>query len=338
MKRDACNKIIGAFLVFAGIGASEAAFANDDTQISSQIFTNFSNVQVADMRSDREGWQIDLKRFYLNLDHQFNADWKLKLTTDVQWQRQQDPTDVWFRHAYLEHRVNKQQTLKLGVAELPWIDYIARRVGYRYIDPSLNPKNQFAGPTDLGVHYSINTDDFTVAAAAISGGGFKKPRIGERVDFELTGVWHVLPGLDVATGWYEGTRTQDKDENPKYHHAQRWNFALSYLLNNTRFGVEYAYNDNWTRVSQLAPDASDGWSVWASYGFKPGYSAFIRYDVSHPSRRLNPELKQDYFQLGVDWKATRFVTVALVAKKTEIDSLIIDQQQHEIGLWTMWNF
>lgn len=295
-------------------------------------------MQIDGSDNDREGWQGDLKRFYIDLEHTFNADWQLKVTTDVQWLRQQDPTDVWFRHAYAVRQLGDQQFIKLGVAELPWIDYIARRVGYRYIDPSLNPKNQFAGPTDLGVHYGFYGENYSFAAAAVTGGGFKKPRIGERIDFELTGVWHIATGLDFAMGWYEGTRTQDKDANPKFHTAQRWNAALSYANRGVRAGIEYAYNDNWTRVNQPQPDASDGWSVWASYPLKPGYSAFVRYDVTHPSRRLNPQLQQDYWQLGVDWKATSYLTVALVAKQSQLEQLLLDQEQNEVGLWAMWNF
>lgn len=331
-------KIIGGFAVFAGFCLVSTEVIASDTQFSSQVFTNFSTLQIDDSRSDREGWQFDLKRFYLNADHRFNEQWSLRVTTDVQWQRQQDPTDVWFRHAYVERSLPFNQYVKFGVAELPWIDYIARRVGYRYIDASLNPKNQFAGPTDLGVHYGYKGENFSFAAAAVSGGGFKKPRVGDQVDVELTGIWHITPGLDLASGWYEGTRTQDKDENPKYHTAQRWNVALSYMLKGIRVGAEYAYNDNWTRVNQPNADASDGWSVWASYAFKPGYSAFVRYDITHPSRRLSPELERDYLQLGVDWKASTYLTIAVVAKQSQADSSMIDQEQNEIGLWAMWNF
>jgi hypothetical protein len=335
MKRTSAQQILiatGLLCCLPGLASA------NETKISSQIFANFSNLQIDDRQAETEGWQADLKRFYINLDHQWNDKWQLKVTTDVQWQRQQDPTDVWFRHAYVAYQLNAQNEFKFGVAELPWIDYVARRVGYRYIDPSLTPKNKLAGPTDLGVHYGFKNQDFTFAASAITGGGFQKPRVGEQVDIEVAGVWHISKAVDLATGWYEGTRTQDKDEKPKYHTAQRWNMALSYQLKGTRVGVEYAYNDNWTQVNQLEQDASDGWSIWASNRFLPDYSVFARYDFTHPSRRLNPQLKRDYFQVGFDWKATSFLTVALVAKQSHVDSLIIDQEQNEIGIWTMWNF
>lgn len=238
-----------------------------ETKFSSQVFANFSNLQIDDRKTDAEGWQPDLKRFYLNFDHSWNENWKLKVTTDVQWHRQQDPTDVWFRHAYIAYQMNEHNQFKFGVAELPWIDYVARRVGYRYIDPSLTPKNKLAGPTDLGVHYGFTNQDFSFAASAITGGGFQKPRVGDQVDIELAAVLHISNSVDLATGWYEGARVQDKDDKPKRHTAQRWNMALSYQLKGTRVGVEYAYNDNWTQVSQVEEDASDGWSIWQATAF-----------------------------------------------------------------------
>ncbi|WP_404409809.1 hypothetical protein LG272_04465 [Pseudidiomarina marina] len=335
MKRAfACQCVLVASLLW---GMPSVAVANN-TKLSSQIFVNFSNLQIDDHQAATEGWQPDLKRFYLDLDHGWSDQWKLKVTTDVQWHRQQDPTDVWFRHAYIAYQMDKHNQFKLGVAELPWIDYAARRVGYRYIDPSLNPKNKLAAPTDLGLHYGFTNQDFSFAVSAITGGGFQKPRVGDQVDIELAAVWHISNAVDLATGWYEGTRTQDKDENPKYHVAQRWNIALSYQLKGTRVGIEYAYNDNWMQVNKMEEDASDGWSIWASNRLLPDYSVFVRYDWVHPSRRLSPDLERDYFQVGLDWNATNFLTIAFVAKQSHVDSLVIEQEQNEIGIWTMWNF
>ncbi|RUO74951.1 hypothetical protein CWI80_06390 [Pseudidiomarina sediminum] len=308
------------------------------TRLSSQVFINFSNLQAQDQANANEGWQPDLKRFYLDLEHQLARDWQVKITTDVQWHRQQDPTDVWFRHAYLNYRIDDQQFLKLGVAELPWIDYIARRVGYRYIEPSLTPKNQLATPTDPGIHYGFRHQNFSVGAAVVTGTGFKQPRWVKQFDIELTGVWHLTPQIDVATSWYEGARGQDRDAKDKLHNAQRWNLALSYQSKATRVGIEYSYNDNWRQVAKVEEDASDGWSIWASHRFHPLYSAFVRYDITQPSRRLQPTLKRDYLQLGVDWQASKMLTIALVAKQNDVTEQWLEQTQTEVGIWTQWRF
>ena len=311
-----------------------------ETIFSSQIFANFSNIQVDQSRTDTEGWQPDLKRFYLDAEHKFSDRWKLKVTTDVQWQRQQDPTDLWFRHAYAQYSFGSgnNQYLKIGTAELPWIDYVAPRVGYRYVDPSLTPKNRFAGPTDPGLHYGYKGKQFSFGVAAVTGSGYQRPTLGDQLDIEMMGVWHILPGLDLAAGLYEGTRAQDKDEKPKIHTARRHNVALSYRIKTMRLGAEYARNDNWNQVSKVPEDSSHGWSVWGSYVFKPGYSVFGRYEQTDPSNQLKPANENDYLQLGVDWKAKPYLTVALVGKQSTAKTALQETETNEIGIWTQWDF
>ncbi|MCA1767589.1 MAG: hypothetical protein LC639_05160 [Idiomarina sp.] len=314
------------------------ACAQAETSLSSQLFINASNIQQQNLDSDIEGWELDLKRFYLDVNQKFNGKWSALVTTDVQWRRQNDPTDVWFRHAYIQRKLSDGQLLQIGVAPLPWIDYIARKVGYRYVDPSLTPMNQFAGPTDLGVHYSNNNDNVSYAVSVVTGGGFKKPRVGDSVDVEAYAAWHVLPGLDIAVGGYRGARTQDKDEAPKINTAERFNASVNYQVKKMRFGIEYVHNSNWGQVASPVEDAKSGWASWASYRYAPKYSVFVRYDATKPSRRLNPGYEKDYVQIGWDWEVAPYVTVALVAKQVEESRKELERDSYEFGLWSMWNF
>ncbi|MGQ9426985.1 hypothetical protein ACUQ3P_13575 [Gilvimarinus sp. DZF01] len=312
--------------------------AQAETNFSSQLFINASNIQQQDRSSDVEGWGLDLKRFYLDFNHRFDDRWSAVVTTDVHWRRQNDPTDVWFRHAYVQRKFSNRQVLQLGVAPLPWIDYIARKVGYRYVDPSLTTMNQLSEPTDLGIHYSNRGETLSYAVSVVTGGGFRKPRVGDSVDVEAYAAWHVAPGLDIAVGGYRGARTQDKDEAPKIHTAERFNASVNYQLNQMRLGIEYAYNNNWKQVASLVEDSSSGSSAWASYGYSPKHSVFVRYDTTKPSRRLNPSYEKEYVQVGWDWKVAPYLTVAVVGKRIEETSASFDRESNEFGLWTMWNF
>lgn len=328
------SKIAIALCSYGLIGASAYA----ETHLSSQLFVNASNIQQTDQTSHTEGWALDLKRFYLDFRHTFDDNWSAVVTTDVQWRRQQDPTDVWFRHAYVQRKLGDGQRLQLGVAPLPWIDYIARKVGYRYVDPSLTPMNKFAGPTDLGVHYSNKGETVSYAVSVVTGGGFKKPRVGDSVDVEAYAAWHVAPGLDVAVGGYNGARTQDKDDAPKIHTAERFNASINYQVKKVRLGIEYVHNNNWGQVASPVEDAKSGWGSWASYRYAPKQSVFVRYDTTKPSRRLNPSYEKDYVQVGWDWKVAPYLTVAVVGKHIEETSTSFDRDSNEFGLWSMWNF
>ena len=68
---------VSVLLAASGLLVISAPVSASQTTLSSQVFANFSNIQIDDQHQDIEDWQLDVKRFYLNLDHQFNDDWKI---------------------------------------------------------------------------------------------------------------------------------------------------------------------------------------------------------------------------------------------------------------------
>lgn len=65
---------VSVLLAVSGLLVISAPVSASQTTLSSQVFANFSNIQIDDQHQDIEDWQLDVKRFYLNLDHQFNDD------------------------------------------------------------------------------------------------------------------------------------------------------------------------------------------------------------------------------------------------------------------------
>lgn len=104
------------------------------TDVSAQIFINASQLDRGDVTSADEDPALDLKRTFITLDHRFNQNWSAQVTTDVQWLRNDDPSDVWLRHAYLQRSFGKGRWLRLGNAPTAWIQQESMREGYRYID------------------------------------------------------------------------------------------------------------------------------------------------------------------------------------------------------------
>lgn len=68
------NLSVSVLLAASGLLVISAPVSASQTTLSSQVFANFSNIQIDDQHQDIEDWQLDVKRFYLNLDHQFNDD------------------------------------------------------------------------------------------------------------------------------------------------------------------------------------------------------------------------------------------------------------------------
>lgn len=307
------------------------------TKVSTQIFVNASDLQRRWVSTADEGIAMDLKRFFIHVDHRFNEDWSARLTTDVQWQRNSDPTDLFIRHAYLQRRLGKSQHVRLGNAPTPWIGYAAQRNGFRYVDPGVTSRMRLGAPADWGVHGGGKLGQFNYAVAAVTGAGFQKPRTGKRADVEARVAWAPIANLEFALGGYQGTRAMDVNTS-RLHTAKRWNGMVSYVDEKLRLGAEFFYADNWTRVIQASPDAARGWSAWSSYQLTPTVAMFSRHDHTEMSLRLNPTQEQRYSQLGMELRQSRHLRLALVGKRTDMQSVTRRAKANEIGVWAQVMF
>jgi predicted porin len=99
----------------------------------------------------------------------------------------------------------------------------------------------------------------------------------------------------------------------------------------------------------VAADHSDGFSIWASVKIAPQFDAFARYDGAKPSTDLAPALKDEYFNLGVDYKARKNVDIALAYKVDKVTGGTTstgngsiggtrDGEYKEFGLWALVAF
>lgn len=308
------------------------------TKFSTQIFINASDLQPSGLTSDEEGLALELKRFYINVDHTFNENWSGHLTNDLQWARNSDPSDLFFRHAYLQRRLGKSQHLQLGNAPTPWILHVAKLNGYRYVDPGILPRMKLGTPADWGVQLGGDVGQFNYAVAAVTGAGFQKPRIGDRADFEARLSWKPSKQLELAVGGYNGTRAMDINDRPHLHTAERWNAMASFVDKDFRLGTEFFYADNWTRVTQVSPDAARGWSAWGSVQLTPVFAAFGRHDRADMSLRLDPTREERFSQLGLEWKQSRHLRLSLAGKRTEVASSTLNVVANEVGVWGQMAF
>lgn len=303
------------------------------TRLSTQIFINASDLRRNGASTADEGLALELKRFYINVDHTFNEDWTGHLTTDVQWARNSDPGDLFVRHAYLQRRLGKSRYVQLGNTATPWILHVAKLNGYRYVDPGVIPKMKLGAPADWGVQVGGDAGRFNYAIAAVTGAGFQKPRTGERADIEARLSWKPIGQFEVAVGGYHGTRAMDINDRPRLHTAERWNAMASYVDKDVRLGAEFFYADNWTRVTEASPDAARGWSGWGSYQLAPAFAVFARHDRTWMSLRLDPTREEAFSQLGLEWRQSRHLRLSLAGKRTTLDSATADATANELGVW-----
>lgn len=326
--------VLAGLLAPAAVAAVPApASSAPRTKVSTQIFMNASDLQRSGVSTSDEGFAVELKRLYINVDHTFNANWSGHLTTDVQWVRDKDPSDLFFRHVYLQRRMGENHYLRLGNAPTPWIQRAAQLNGFRYVEADLVTRNKLGLTADWGVQVLGDTGQFNYAVAAVTGAGYEKPRTGNRADIEALLSWMPTKQVQFAVGSYHGTRAMDAGSATRLHTAERWNALASYVDKNFRVGAEYFYADNWSRVTQVSPDASRGWSGWGSYQLTPAFAAFARHDRTDMSLRLNPTREERFSQLGVEWTQSKNLRLSLVGKRTEVAWATVNATANEVGVW-----
>lgn len=326
----ACSMILSGLLVPAGTALAQEAKASR-TKVSGLVFLNASH---QDLERGGDNLNVDLKRFWINVDHQFNQDWSVHLTTDIQWQRYQDPTDLFVRHLYVQRRIGDSHRLRLGNAPDTWILPLAQLNGYRYLDPGLIPMAGHGAPADWGVHLDGGVGPVTYAVSAVTGAGFQKPRTGDSPDYQARVSWEVADGLQLHLGGYRGTRALDKGDRPHMHTAERWNGAVTWISGPWRLGAEYFHADNWNRINQPVADSASGTSVWGSYRINQRYAVFARHDTLKNSRDIAPQNERDYYNVALEWRHSNKLRLSAAYKQIDIQTAASRQINREFGIWS----
>ncbi len=334
----ACLGTAVAVLLLPAVLPVAASPAPGQTQVSTTLFVNASDLQRTGAQTKDEGLGVDLQRFYIDVHHRFDSQWSARVTTDINWLRQQDPTDLWVKYAYIQRTFGRRLALRFGSAPTPWAEFANVWGGYRYIDKELLTRMKVGSAADWGVHAVGGLGRISYAVSAVTGAGFKHPRTGHDVDVEARLAWQPSPHSVLGIGGYRGTRAQDINGAPHRHTAERWNALAAYVNGRVRFGAQYFHASNWTRVTALLPDAASGWSSWASYRVLPKVAIFGRYDRSRPSLLLAPSRSDRYSQLGVEWIPNRYMRLALAGKHEVINTGTVRRKSNEWGVWGMFKF
>lgn len=323
----------------AATSSSAAAWA-DNTKISGTMYTDFTNIDQTSngTKTDASGNGLDVKRFYLSIDHKFNDIWSANLTTDFNYTSVTGETQLFVKKAYLQGAFSPLATLRVGSANMPWIPFVEDWYGYRYVENTLIDRLHFGNSADWGLHLLGDSGMFDYQVSVINGGGYKHPTRSNSVDFEGRLGFTPIKGLVVAVGGYSGDLGKDTETSPALHDANRGDALVAYNANGLRLGAEYFKANNWNNVATPLTDSADGYSVWGSYDFGPA-AIFARYDKSNPSKDLDPSLKDTYYNAGVSFPLTKGVDLALAYKHESLrDDTSINTRTNEIGAWAQVKF
>ena len=319
-------------------------FAN--TSISGKAFVNVSNIHqthtdlLGNTTHDaQQGTQAELKRFYIGVDHKFNDTFSANITTDIRYNANGTSKDVlvYVKKAYLQAKLAPELTLRAGSADLPWVPFVEGIYGYRFVEPILIDRTKFGTSADWGVHAggTFGKGIVSYAISAINGAGYKTlSRSSDTVDLEGRISVSPIKPITLAVGGYTGKLGKSAANLPSSatpHTAKRFNALAAYTDKRIRAGIEYFAAKNWNNVNTVLEDKSNGWSGFGSFAFTPKIALFGRYDWEKPSKDINPALKDNYFNVGLDYKPIGPIDLALVYKRDKVKHGLLSTSNGNIG-------
>lgn len=318
--------------------SSKASWA-EKTSISGKAFLNVSSINHKSDGADtaQSGTQSELKRFYFGVEHRFDEMFTANLTTDFRYNANGTSKDVlvYVKKAYLQAKFAPEFFVRVGAADLPWVPFAEGVYGYRYIENVLVDRTKFGTSADWGVHIggSLAGGRINYAASAINGAGYKTlSRNSNTLDLEGRISANPIKNIVVGVGAYTGKLGKSAENLPNTaHRATRWNALAAYTGDRIRLGLEYFRAKNWNNVTTVAGDSSSGWSTFGSFAFTPQISVFGRYDWVKPSKDINPALKDNYFNVGLNYKPVKNIDVALVYKRDRAENGTISTSNGTIG-------
>jgi hypothetical protein len=184
----------------------------------------------------------------------------------------------------------------------------------------------------------------------VDGAGYKTlSRSSNTIDLEGRVDVHPIKPIVLAVGGYSGKLGKSNDTVSVNHHATRWDALAAYTDKRVRAGVEYFWAKNWNNITTgpdplpvpppanfFTPnDTSHGWSAFGSFAFTPKINAFARYDWVRPTHFVvagtEGAVKDQYFNVGVDYKPIAPLDIALVYKHDHANNGFINTSNGSIG-------
>jgi hypothetical protein len=250
-------------------------------------------------------------------------------------------TEVMVKYLYVAAKLNDALTVHVGSYAMPWVQYVDGITGYRWVEKSVGDRLSLASTADWGVNASGSFSNNLVgySASVVDGGGYKNPTRTKYPDFEGRVTSKPFSWLDVGVGYYNGHLGQVTVANENYasNNATRWDGLVSVNYAGFRVSGEYIDAKNYKTVNSLTAgvfgtqdvvassptavlnnDAAKGYSFLASYAFNATWNVFARYDNVNLSENVLPNLKDKFYDAGIDYKALKSLDLALVYKNEQV--------------------
>ena len=302
--------------------------AVNNTTLSGKMFFDFTSIDDKNSdkgKSDKSGIGLDVKRFYLGVDHKFNDIWSANLTTDFNYASSDGQTSVFVKKAYVQGKFDQAAVFRIGSSDMPWIPFVEKYYGFRYVENTITDRLKYGNSADWGLHLGGELGagkSFNYAVSVVNGNGYKNPGRSKGVDVEGRLGFVPFENMVVGIGGYSGHRGQETENIDAVHTAERGDFMVAYASKDFRLGAEYFTAKNWNNVLSPLADKADGYSVWGSVAVADDVNLFARYDSSKLSKSLDREAKDTYYNAGIEYQVTKGFKLAGVWKHGKVDKSV----------------
>lgn len=319
----------------------------NNTSLSGKMYFDFTNISDKNSdkgKTDKSGFGLDVKRFYLGINHKFNDVWSANLTTDFNYASAIGQTSLYVKKAYVQAKFDDAAVLRIGSADLPWVPFAENLYGFRYVENTLIDRLKYGTSADWGLHMGGDvgaSKSLNYAVSVINGGGYKNPSRSKGVDFEGRVGFVPFQNMVVAVGGYNGKLGKEVESTVGSNTAQRGDLLVAYADDSFRLGAEYFTAKNWNNVLSPLTDKADGYSLWGSVALSDTISIFARYDNASLSKNLDRKAKDTYYNLGLQYQVTKGFKLAGVWKHEDGDKSVTtplpahvqNVKTNEIGVW-----
>ena len=337
-------KILVAAITVLCVGTQVAKADDFDLGFSGKLYVDASNINHESSDSsafDERSFGIDVKRFYLTVNPEFDETWSVNLTTDFKYVDNDGVTNLYVKKAYLQGAFSRAAVLRVGSAGLPWIAHVESAYGFRYVENTLVDRLKFGVSADWGLHLGGSGGMFNYAISAVNGGGYKHPGRSRSIDVAVRLGVSPVQGLHIAVGSYSGKLGRDTAGVSTVHTAKRSGLMVAWVSDGLRVGGEYFRARNWNTVLNPLSDSANGYSVWGSQEFGQAYAVFARYDHADLSNELDPAANDRYFNIGLQYRVNQSIRLAAVYKQDRNERSVLtpapmhatNTRTREIGVW-----
>jgi|KBSMisStandDraft_5_1062788.scaffolds.fasta_scaffold12803_5 hypothetical protein len=304
----------------AGATTAMAADLGANTTVGGEFFADFSHIQLenqtgpggAKVEAVPSGNGLDVKRFYLIVDHRFNEIWSADFTSDAQFASAGTTTvstpgggtanalttqttsggvtELMIKKLYLEGAFSKGFAIHIGAYTSPWAPFVESLYGYRYIEKTSLDRLGYAQTADWGVNatgvFGANLVNYSLSV--VEGAGYKNPTRTKDVDVEGRLAVNPVSWLTLGAGFYSGHLGQINATNNSFpkNTATRADLAVGVHIVGLHVGGEWYQAKNFKTVNSFAVSAYGTSAVVNTATVGPvsdkatGFSSWVSYDFT----------------------------------------------------------